>query len=104
MERFDLFVKEKILGYVSLGLEEVATFDVGAIGTYEHLGAAFYGKNGEWVPDYDYYPDGNIPQKNMTGYKIGHNGVVFSPQAGMRASVHHLSNYAILLANKGVTK
>jgi len=40
----------------------------------------------------------------MTGYKIGSNGVAFSPQAGMRASVFHLSNYIGIIANRGVTK
>lgn len=29
---------------------------------------------------------------------------MFSPQAGLRASVTHLNNYMFMLANKGVTK
>jgi hypothetical protein len=40
----------------------------------------------------------------MTGYRVGTNGLLFSPQAGLRASVTHLNNYMYVLANGGVTK
>lgn len=68
------------------------------------MGSCFVGQNGKWVPDVDYYPDGKIPQRNLTGYEIGSNGVIFGPQGGLRASVSHMSNYITMLANKGVTK
>ena len=62
------------------------------------------GSKGSWVPNYDYYPDGKIPARNLDGYQVGSNGLIFGPQGGLRASVTHLSNYMIMLANKGVTK
>jgi len=64
----------------------------------------YNGVQGKWVPNYDYYPSGNIPERNLTGYKIGSNGVIYGPQGSLRASVSHLTNYAILLANNGKTK
>ena len=45
-----------------------------------------------------------IPQRNLTGYEIGSNGVIFGPQGGLRASVSHLSNYIQMLSNDGKTK
>ena len=56
------------------------------------------------MPNYDYYPDGKIAQRNLTGYKIGNNAVIYGPQGSLRASATHLSLYAIMLANGGKTK
>ncbi len=64
----------------------------------------YTGSQGKWVTSYDYYPSGSIPQRNLTGYRIGNNGVIYGPQGSLRASVSHLSNYAIMLANGGTTK
>jgi len=68
------------------------------------LGVLYVGSAGSWKPNYDYYPDGKIVQRNLTGYKIGTNGVIYGPQGSLRASVSHLTNYAITLANLGKTK
>lgn len=67
------------------------------------MGACFETEEGQFDPAVDYYPDGKIPIRNTTGYKIGSNGVVFGPQGGMRASASHLTNYIITLSNGGVT-
>ena len=102
--RFDLFVRENILKHISVGLPEVATFNAATIANSSNLGTIFVGKNGKWVENYDYYPTGIIPQRNLNGYVIGSNGVIFGPQGGLRASVSHLSNYIRMIANEGVTK
>lgn len=52
----------------------------------------------------EYYPDGVIPEPDLAGYQIGTNGLLFSPQAGLRVSVTHLNNYMYMFANKGITK
>ena len=82
----------------------MATFQTSTIVNADNLGACFEGNNGKWVPQVDYYPDGKIPVRNMTGYVIGSNGVIFGPQGSLRASVSHMSNYIAMLANRGVTK
>lgn len=82
----------------------MATFNAANIQNTNNLGVIYFGNNSKWQPAYDYYPDGKINQRNLTGYKIGSNGVIYGPQGGLRASVSHLSNYAIMLANGGTTK
>ena len=89
---------------MSQGLSEVATFNAGTISDSSHLGTIFVGSQGKWVANYDSYPDGVIPQRNLTGYAVGSNGVIFGPQGGLRASVSHLSNYIQMLSNGGETK
>ena len=56
------------------------------------------------MPNCDNYPGGTIPQRNLTGYTVGDNAVIYGPQGSLRASVSHLTNYAIMLANGGKTK
>jgi len=85
-------------------MPEIATFNPATIKDIANLGVIYLGSNGKWVPNYDYYPDGKIVQRNLTGYKIGSNGVVYGPQGSLRASASHLSLYAIMLANGGKTK
>jgi hypothetical protein len=64
----------------------------------------YQGNKGKWEPTCDNYPSGQIPQRDLTGYVIGTNGVIYGPQGSLRASASHLSNYAIMLANGGKTK
>jgi CubicO group peptidase (beta-lactamase class C family) len=59
--RFDLFVRERIFKHISVGLTEIATFNIFTIQNPANLGACFEGSNGKWVPAVDYYPDGKIP-------------------------------------------
>lgn len=102
-QRFDLYMKENILNVISEGLSENATYNVATIQNYKNLGAIYAGNQGSWYPRMDNY-NGPIPQKNLTGYKIGSNGAVFGPQGGLRASVRHLNDYIYICTNKGVTK
>lgn len=37
----------------------------------------------------------------MTGYRIGTNGAIFEPQAGVRASVSSMAKYINILREKG---
>ena len=102
--RYDEYTKTNILFQLSEGLAETATFNIATIRDTSNLGVIYIGNNSKWQANYDYYPDGKITQRNLTGYKIGDNGVIYGPQGGLRASVSHLTNYAIMLANGGKTK
>ena len=84
-------------------MEEVATFNPATIKNGKNLGVLYEGKDAKWVPVYDNYPSGVIPARNLTGYKLGTNGVIYGPQGGLRASASHLTRYAITLANNGTT-
>lgn len=103
-KRFDEYQRDNILTFLSEGLPEVATFNAASIQNPKNLGVLYNGNNGKWEPAYDYYPSGTISQRNLTGYKVGSNGVIYGPQGGLRASASHLTNYAIMLANGGRTK
>jgi CubicO group peptidase (beta-lactamase class C family) len=103
-KRFDEYQRDNILTFLSEGLPETATFNAANIKDPKNLGVLYNGNQGKWEPAYDYYPSGQIIQRNLTGYQIGSNGVIYGPQGGLRASASHLSNYAIMLANGGKTK
>lgn len=102
--RFDEYQRDHILTHISEGLPEVATFNPATINNPNNLGVIYIGDEGKWIPNYDYYPSGSIPQKNLTGYRIGTNGVIYSPQAGLRLSASHLSNYTVIFLNGGKTR
>jgi hypothetical protein len=92
------------LKFISTQTREIATFNLATINNVSNLGTVYIGSNGKWVPNIDSYSTDKIPQRNLTDYKIGSNGVIFGPQGGLRASATHLNNYMIMLAKKGVTK
>ena len=103
-ERFDEYMNNHVLNELGEGSVNTPTFNAGNIRNASDLGTIFVGSKGKWVPNFDYYPDGAIPQRNMTGYKIGTNGIVFSPAGGLRASVNHLANYMEMFLRKGKVK
>lgn len=92
------------MSYLSEGLAETATFNPATIKNPNNLGIIYLGNQSKWQPNCDYYPSGVINQRNLTGYKVGDNGVIYGPQGSLRASVTHLNNYAMMLANGGKTK
>lgn len=59
--RFDIFVRDRILKHISVGLAEVATFNIATIQNPDNLGSCWTGSGGKWNPAVDYYPDGKIP-------------------------------------------
>jgi hypothetical protein len=83
---------------------EIPTFAPWTLLNPNNLAALYRGDNGKWKVQADYFPNGVIPEPNLTDYRIGTNALLFSPQAGLRVSVTHLNNYMFMLANKGVTK
>ena len=103
-ERFDQYMNNHILKELGEGTSNTPTFNAGDIENPSDLGTIFVGSRGQWTPNFDYYSDGVIPKRNMTGYKVGTNGVVFSPAGGLRASVNHLANYMEMFLRKGKIK
>jgi hypothetical protein len=93
-----------VLKYLMTNQTEVPTFAPWTLANDNNLAVLYRGENGKWVAQADYFPTGVIPEPNLANYRIGTNGLLFSPQAGLRASVTHLNNYMFMLATKGVTK
>lgn len=82
---------------------ENATYNIATIQNSKNLGVIYAGNQGKWIPRADDF-NGQLPSRNLTGYKIGSNGAIFGPQGGLRASVSHMNNYIYMYANKGITK
>jgi len=61
-------MNDNILNSISEGLTEKATYYPPTIFNSNNLGVIYKGVSGQWVPNYDYYPDGKIPVRNFSGY------------------------------------
>lgn len=102
--RFDKYQNEFILRHLATNQTEIPTFAPWTLADPNNLAVLYRGEQEKWVAQADYYPNGIIPKPDLDGYQIGTNGLLFSPQAGLRVSVTHLNNYMYMLANKGITK
>lgn len=101
--RFDAFMRDHILAPISKAEAENATFNAAEIRDPSELGTIYVGEHGEWTPSFDWYPDGKIPLRNLTGYKPGTNAVIFGPQGSLRASTSHLVAYMDMLRTQNTT-
>lgn len=115
--RFDLFMQESVLG--PLGID--GGYNVNLLSD-EGLGklAALYRKAGEdeawrpwgpWRPQVDdlrgarpalpFRAEAGLGPEALDSYTPGENGLIFSPQGGLRISAHDLSKILRLLIGKG---
>ena len=53
-----------------------------------------------WIPQADNWK-GNIAVRNLSSYKVGTNGAVFSPQGGLYSTSSDLIRYTNMLRNGG---
>lgn len=102
-QRFDLFAQERI--FAQLGIAPgfnwsgVALTDTELAATlYRHTGG------GPWEAQIDEAPEsqdrpvvGLAPGLSLQSYEVGRNGLVFSPQGGLRASVRDLAAIGMAL-------
>lgn len=121
-QRFDIILRQKVLQ--PLGLQ--ASFnacdilardarDLGSIylkqkndGTWDSDGPWRLQFDGDTVACYYYMPPVTRPAKgpvpfdlNLENHKVGKNGVLFSPQGGLRASAQDLATLMQLFINRG---
>lgn len=97
-KRFDIFCKENI--FQPLGLD--ASFNIQDLSNINQV-AVLYRKSGSsWVPQIDNYNGIMPPPRDLSGYTIGNNGLIFSPQGGLRISAKDLGVLAMLMINKGI--
>jgi CubicO group peptidase (beta-lactamase class C family) len=92
--RFDLFTRDSIL--LPLGIE--GSFNVNDIGNINNL-AVLYRNS---VPQADNYQGIPPTPVNLTGYIIGTNGMIFSPQGGLRISALDLCKFMVMQAQQGI--
>mgnify|MGYP004527085879 FL=1 len=122
-ERFDRYMRKHV--FEPLGAQ--ASFNPGDFDKEQinHLAAIYKRcKNGIWAVDQpwtaqmdDYQGEVQDPnvvlisnpdlglanyEENVSDYRIGTNGTIFSPQGGARISAHELALFGMMLLNKGV--
>ena len=97
-QRFDIYCKEKI--FLLLGIS--GSFNIQDIPDINNV-AVLYRKSGSnWVAQTDNYNGVKPPPRNLSGYVIGSNGVIFAPQGGLRISANDLSKFMMMIMNGGI--
>jgi CubicO group peptidase (beta-lactamase class C family) len=95
--RFDIYCRQNI--FIPLGLD--ASFNVQDLKNIDNLAVLYKKKEKEWVAQADDY-NGLMPSsKNLDSYVIGSNGLLFSPQGGLRISAKDLAVLALVMLQKG---
>ncbi len=95
-ERFDVYVRENILE----PLEISGSFNLYDI-SLANLAVLYRMSCDQWTPQADNYPAGLPDPIDYSDYEPGHNGLIFSPQGGLRASAEDLAKIMITLSDKG---
>lgn len=110
-ERFDIYQREHVLKPMNIsGGYVVGNF---SDATFEKLGT-LYQKNIAQLDDYTtkprrdtatvqnpYAPEAYDGTYDLSGYVVGTNATIFSPQGGLRVSFNDLSNCLEMLINRG---
>ncbi|TVQ17428.1 MAG: class A beta-lactamase-related serine hydrolase [Bacteroidetes bacterium] len=96
-ERFDVYVRENILE----PLEINGSFNIHDITSVTNLAVLYRMSCDQWVPQADNYPSGLPDPIDYSGYEPGHNGLIFSPQGGLRITAEDLAKIMITLSGKG---
>ena len=97
-QRFDLYCKEHIFDPLQID----GSFNVQHLTDINDV-AVLYRKSGNsWVPQADHYQGSYPPPRDLSGYTIGDNGILFSPQGGLRISAAHLARLMLMHLQGGV--
>lgn len=97
-ERFDKYCRAHILG--PLGL--TASFNVQDLSDINNVAVLYRLNNSVWTPQTDNYGGVKPTAADLSGYVLGRNGFLFSPQGGLRASSAELAKFAAALMNGGI--
>jgi CubicO group peptidase (beta-lactamase class C family) len=92
--RFDIFTRDSIL--LPLGI--TGSFNVNDIGNINNVSVLYRNS----IPQMDNYQGVPPVPVNLSGYVIGTNGMIFSPQGGLRISAPDLCNFMVMQAQQGI--
>ena len=121
-ERFDRYMRDHVLLPMSIHASyNVGDFNANQIHNvatiYKRFGNGVWAVDKPWCAQIDDYRDEVQPHEvisinnpdlaadykvDITGYKIGTNGTIFSPQGGLRISAHELALAIEMFLNNGV--
>ncbi|MFA4853283.1 MAG: serine hydrolase, partial [Bacteroidales bacterium] len=99
-QRFDIFCKQHILD--PLGIK--GSYRIQDISDINNTAVLYRMKNGEWQAQADNF-QGIMPQsRDLSAYTAGNNGLIYSPQSGLRISAYDLSKIMLMYINGGIYK
>lgn len=96
--RFDIFCRENI--FIPLGID--GSFNVRNIANINNVAVLYRRSGSTWVPQTDNYQGVYPTGPDLTNYTIGTNGVIFSPQGGVRTSATGLAKFMLMHLNNGI--
>ncbi|NTW31970.1 MAG: serine hydrolase [Bacteroidetes bacterium] len=99
-QRFDIYCKQNI--FEPLGIS--GSFNVQDINNIDNIAVLYRMKEGEWKAQADNYKGIKPVSRDSLFYKIGSNGLIYSPQASLRISAYDLSKIMLMQMNSGVYK
>ncbi len=97
-KRYDLFVRDSI--FIPLGL--TGSNNVNLLPNINNVSVIYRKNNGIWQAQTDNYQGVYPTPKNLTGYVLGQNAIVYSPTGGVRISALDLAKYMQMHMNKGI--
>lgn len=97
--RFDKYMQEAVFKPMDMK----ASYNTADFSSDElHNVSAVYKKyDGVWTAQVDDYREGSVNTYDLSEYKIGTNGTVFSPQGGVRISLEDLEKWLLMFLNDG---
>jgi CubicO group peptidase (beta-lactamase class C family) len=96
--RFDIFMKNRILDPLGIA----GSFNVSDIKNINNVAVLYRKSGGAWVAQIDNYQGVAPSPIDYSGYTLGTNGFIFSPQGGLRCSALDLAKIMLLHTNGGV--
>jgi CubicO group peptidase (beta-lactamase class C family) len=99
-QRFDIFCKQHILDL--LGIK--GSYRIQDISDINNIAVLYRMENGKWQAQADNF-QGIMPQsRDLSNYTAGNNGLIYSPQSGLRISAYDLSKIMLMYINGGIYK
>jgi CubicO group peptidase (beta-lactamase class C family) len=96
-ERFDKYCIEHLFKPMNIH----ASFDVRDISDVSNVGVIYRKENGNWTAQNDDWKGVRPADRELTGYVIGSNAVLFAPQGGLRVSASDLAKFLMMHQNNG---
>lgn len=96
-QRFEDYMQQTL--FIPLGI--TGSYIAEGVTDINNLATIYNGEEGKWVPQTDNFKGVMASPRDFSGYVIGTNAAVFSPQGGLRISAAELARVMILHLNMG---
>jgi CubicO group peptidase (beta-lactamase class C family) len=96
--RFDIYCRTHL--FAPLGLP--ISFNAADLPNINNVAVLYRKSGGTWNPQADNFGGVKPAQRDLSGYTIGTNGVIYGPQGGLRTSALDLAVFSRMLMNGGI--